>query len=102
VLTDRETDRPPDEELLALRQLVAEAGAEWNQIRADDPAQAIVDFAMQRHITQIVVGSSARSRWQELLGGGSTVRRVARLAAPAAIDVHIVAPGEEAHVSSPA
>jgi two-component system sensor histidine kinase KdpD len=60
-------------------------------LRSDDPAQALIDFARTRHVTQIVVGSSARSRWQELLGGGSIIRRISRLAAPAAIDVHIIA-----------
>ena len=38
-----------------------------------------------------MVGSSHRSRWQELTGGGSIVRKLARLAATAAIDVHIIA-----------
>ena len=33
----------------------------------------------------------AGARWQELLGGGSIVRKIARLAAPACIDVHIIA-----------
>ena len=94
VLSGRDAGRPPDERMLALRRAVTDAGAEWNQVRGDDPAQAIVDFAALRHVTQIVVGSSARSRLRELLGGGSTVWRITRLAAPAAIDVHIVAPGD--------
>ena len=46
-------------------------------------------------MTQIVVGSSQRSRWQELMGGGSIVRKISRLAAPAAIDVHIIARRDE-------
>jgi len=38
-----------------------------------------------------VLGSSQRSRWRELLSGGSTVTRVSRLATRAGIDIHIVA-----------
>ena len=88
--------RSPDDQLIALRQLAADVGAEWSEIRSDDPAQALIDFARKHHVTQIVVGSSHRSRWQELMGGGSIVRKIARLAAPAAIDVHIIARRGEA------
>jgi two-component system sensor histidine kinase KdpD len=83
--------RTEDGRLAGLRQAVADVGGEWYEVRGDDPAQAIVHFAREHHITQIVVGSSARSRWQELIGGGSIVRRISRLAGSAAIDVHIIA-----------
>jgi two-component system sensor histidine kinase KdpD len=91
VSTSRGRDRAPDDQLVALQQLSADVGAVWNQVRGDDPAEALFDFARRRHVTQIVVGSSGRSRWQEMLGGGSTVRKISRLAASAAIDVHIIA-----------
>jgi two-component system sensor histidine kinase KdpD len=91
VRAGREAGRSPDDQLVALRQAVADVGAEWNEVRGDDPAQALYEFARRRHVTQIVIGSSQRSRWRELLGGGSLVRKVSRLAAPAAIDVHIIA-----------
>jgi two-component system sensor histidine kinase KdpD len=91
VRAPREVSRFPDDQLIALRQSVADVGAEWNEIRGDDPAQALYDFARRRHVTQIVIGSSERSRWKELIGGGSIVWKVSRLAAPAAIDVHIIA-----------
>jgi two-component system sensor histidine kinase KdpD len=80
-----------DEQLAVLRQLSVDVGAHWNEIQADDPAQALIDFARQNQITQIVVGSSARSRWDELKSGGSIVRKISRLAAEAGIDVHIIA-----------
>jgi K+-sensing histidine kinase KdpD len=48
-------------------------------------------IANERQVTQMVVGPSRRSRWQEFLGGGSTVRRLARLAGAAGIDLHIIA-----------
>jgi two-component system sensor histidine kinase KdpD len=91
VLAPRRAGQFPDDQLIALRQVTADVGAEWNEVRSDDPAQALIDFARSRHFTQIVVGSSGRSRFQELLGGGSIVRKIARLSAPAAIDVHIIA-----------
>lgn len=91
VLSGRGSGQFPDNQLIALRQLVADVGAEWTEVRRDDPAQALIDFARTHHVTQIVVGSSGRSRWQELMGGGSIVRKIARLAATASIDVHIIA-----------
>jgi two-component system sensor histidine kinase KdpD len=91
VRVGRDAGRFPDDQLIALRQSVADVGAEWNEIRGDDPAQALYEFARRRHITQIVIGSSRRSRWRELMGGGSIVWKVSRLATPAAIDVHIIA-----------
>jgi two-component system sensor histidine kinase KdpD len=101
VVVAKSADRPEDARLVVLRQAVADVGAEWNEVRGDDPAQAIVDFARQHHVTQIVVGSSARSRWQELIGGGSIVRRISRLAAPAAIDVHIIARRDDTFEARP-
>jgi two-component system, OmpR family, sensor histidine kinase KdpD len=91
VLTGRATRRHSDDRLDALRALATDVGAEWHEVRGDDPARALIEFARQRHVTQVVVGSSGRSRWQELMGGGSTVRKIARLAATADVDVHIIA-----------
>jgi two-component system, OmpR family, sensor histidine kinase KdpD len=91
IVTHDKRRRSPSDQLIVLRQLAADVGAEWNEIRADDPAQALIDFARARQITQIVVGSSGRSRRQEWMGGGSFVRKVSRLAAEASIDVHIIA-----------
>jgi two-component system, OmpR family, sensor histidine kinase KdpD len=85
------TPRSHDKQLAVLRQLATDVGADWTEIQGDDPAQAIIDFARSKQITQIVVGSSSRSRWQELKGGGSIVRKISRLAADAGIDVHIIA-----------
>jgi two-component system sensor histidine kinase KdpD len=89
VMSDR--GRSDEERLRKLRQLCVDVGADWTEIQADDPAAAIVGYAKQHQITQIVIGSSQRGRLQELLGGGSTVRKVSRSAAEAGIDVHIIA-----------
>ena len=37
--------RTRDEQLKLLRQLTTDVGAHWHEIQADDPAQAIIDFA---------------------------------------------------------
>jgi two-component system sensor histidine kinase KdpD len=74
-----------------LRRVTSDVGAKWTELQADDPAQALMDLARRLHVTQIVVGSSQRSRWQELRGGGSIVRKISQLAAEAGIDVHIIA-----------
>jgi two-component system sensor histidine kinase KdpD len=89
-----------DEAALALlRQLCVDVGADWTELEADDPAQAIVDYAKRQQITQIIIGSSQRGRFQELMGGGSTVRKVSRSAAEAGIDVHIIARRDVGDVS---
>ena len=80
-----------DEEMGPLRDLAADLGARWHDVRADDPVRAIARFARQRQVTQIVIGSSQRSRWQQLTGGGSNVARVLREVAPLGIDVHVIA-----------
>ncbi len=74
-----------------LRQLAADVGAHWYQVEGDDPTRAIVAFAQQHQITQIVIGSSQRSRWQQVTGGGSRVTRVIREAGALGIDVHVIA-----------
>jgi two-component system, OmpR family, sensor histidine kinase KdpD len=80
-------DRGP---LDALRVLADQLDARWSLIRADDPVTAIMELARQLNITQIVIGPSHRSRWQEFFDGGSTVRRLTRLAGAAGVDVHII------------
>jgi two-component system, OmpR family, sensor histidine kinase KdpD len=75
----------------SLRELTADVGARWHQIRDDDPARAIARFARQRQITQIVIGYSKPSRWQQLTGGGSDVTRIIREAGAVGIDVHVIA-----------
>jgi two-component system sensor histidine kinase KdpD len=82
-------------DLAQLRQVASDVGASWHQLHDEDLVGALIEFARGQHVTQIVVGASQRSRWQELISGGSTVQRVSRRAAQAGIDVHIVAPHEE-------
>jgi len=79
-------DRSIDE----LRELAADLGARWHEIEDDDPARAIVSFAQQHQITQIVIGSIQHS-WWHIPGGGPIVRRVIEEAGAFGIDVHVSA-----------
>jgi two-component system sensor histidine kinase KdpD len=91
IVSTENANRSDDQQLALLKQLTTDVGAHWNEVKADDPAEALFEFASTHQITQIVVGSSGRSRWQELKSGGSIVRKITQLAAPAGIDVHIIA-----------
>jgi len=82
-----------------LEELTADLGARWHEMQGHDAARALIGFAREHQITQLVIGSSKRSRWQELTGGGSIVRRVIGEAGAVGIDVHVIArrelpPGE--------
>ena len=72
-----------------LRELTADLGARWTELQQDDPAGAIVDFARQHEITQILIGSIHRSWWQAGVGG-PIVRRVIEEASASGIDVLII------------
>jgi two-component system sensor histidine kinase KdpD len=76
--------------LESMRLLAEAVGADWHELEADDPAQAIVAFASEHQITQVVLGSSRRTRWEELKRG-SVVQRVLKFAADAGLDVHVIA-----------
>jgi two-component system, OmpR family, sensor histidine kinase KdpD len=75
----------------SLRELTADIGARWHEITDDDPARTIARFARQHQITQIVIGYSKPSRWQQLTGGGSDLTRIVREAGAVGIDVHVIA-----------
>ena len=91
VIADDGSQREDRQAIDRLRELASDVGARWHELRDDDPAQAIARFARQHQITQIVIGSSRRSRWQQLTGGGSNVQRVIREARAFGIDVHVIA-----------
>jgi two-component system, OmpR family, sensor histidine kinase KdpD len=92
-VTATDATRPGDRAAAEkLRELASDVGARWHEIEDDDPARAIARFARQHQITQIVIGASQRSRWQQLTGGGSKLVRVIREAGAYGIDVHVIAP----------
>jgi two-component system sensor histidine kinase KdpD len=69
------------------RHLLEELGGEYRKVTSNDVAAALVELARSENATQIVLGASNRSRWQELFGG-SVINRVVRLSGP--IDVHVI------------
>jgi two-component system sensor histidine kinase KdpD len=73
-----------------LRTLAADLGARWHEIDDDDPARALVSFAREHQITQIVIGSMQGS-WWHIAGGGPVLRRVIHEAGAFGIDVHVIA-----------
>jgi two-component system sensor histidine kinase KdpD len=82
-------ERGPDPEWLGqVQRLVQDLGGEFQVLEAEDPVSGVLSFAYQQHVTQILVGESLRSRWQELVRG-SFVNRLIRKASH--IDVHVLA-----------
>ena len=79
-------DRPIDE----LRALAADLGARWHELDDDDPARALVSFAREHQVTQIVIGSIQNS-WWHIVGGGPVLRRVIHEAGAFGIDVLVTA-----------
>jgi len=81
---------PSSEDLATVRKLVEDVGGSWHEVPGDDPARAVVQFAVEHQVTQIVVGATRRSRFEEW-NRGSIVRKVLRFAAETGIDVHVIA-----------
>ena len=75
----------------AIKQLAEDLGATWHEITSDDPAPALVKFAKENQITQIVLGASRRSRWERVVSRASVVQRVLRFAGQSGVDVHVIA-----------
>jgi two-component system sensor histidine kinase KdpD len=91
-ITDPEAKPAKDKTLFeSLRTLASDLGAHWYELVNTDPAEAITSFAKEHQITQIVLGSSQKSRFQELFGGGEIVRKVIRRASDMGIDIHVIA-----------
>ncbi len=88
------SDAPDGRSIGKLQELTADVGGRWHQIEDDDPARAIARFAREHQITQIVIGPSKRSRWQQIVSGGSTVTRILKEAGSVGIDVHVIARGD--------
>jgi two-component system sensor histidine kinase KdpD len=88
-----DTGLPGDRQSIdGLRQLTADLGARWHEIQDDDPALAIVGFAQQHQITQIVIGSMLRN-WWHITDGGPILRRVIHEAGASGIDVLVISRG---------
>jgi two-component system sensor histidine kinase KdpD len=73
--------------LIAVHELVEQVGGRFEEIVGRRVPEAILDFARAEGVTQVVLGASERSRWQEFLRG-SVVFEVIRSSGP--IDVHVI------------
>ena len=83
---------PPPGALERHHALLEDLGGAYHEIVGADPSLALVDFARAERATQLVMGSSRRSRWSHLLRG-SVINRVVR--ASGDIDVHIISTRSE-------
>lgn len=77
-----------DEGVAAHRQLLADLGGSYHEVVGDDAAEQVVGFARAENATQIVLGTSRRTRFDELLHG-SVINRAIKAAHD--IDVHVIA-----------
>ena len=89
-----------DRSIDGLRALAADLGAHWREIDDDDPARALVSFAREHQVTQIVIGST-QSSWWPVVGGGPVLRRVIHAAGTFGIDVLVIAHRELAPDAAP-
>ena len=86
----RPTDGLTDDTSLALAaqiQLLQSLGGRYHEVVGDDVASSLIAFAKGENATQLVLGATRRSRFQELMGG-SPVARVVRKAGD--IDIHVI------------
>jgi two-component system sensor histidine kinase KdpD len=89
---------PPPGSLEKHRVLLDDLGGSYHEVVGADPSLALVDFARAERATQLVMGSSQRSRRSHLLRG-SVINRVVR--ASGDIDVHIISTRHDESASSP-
>ncbi|MGB8792237.1 MAG: DUF4118 domain-containing protein, partial [Mycobacterium sp.] len=76
-------------EMGKVRELAASLGATVHIVVGDDVPTALLDFARETNATQLVLGSSRRSRWARVFGegiGAATINDSGK------IDVHLVTP----------
>lgn len=78
---------PATDLLVERRRLLERLGGEFHELIGSDVARTLTDFARIENCTQLVLGASLRSRWQELVRG-SVINRVLRQSG--AIDVHVI------------
>jgi two-component system sensor histidine kinase KdpD len=74
-------------EMGKVRELAASIGATVHTVVGDDVSTALLDFARETNATQLVIGSSRRSRWASMFSEGIGA---ATIKASGKIDVHMV------------
>ncbi|MGE3577605.1 MAG: universal stress protein, partial [Vicinamibacterales bacterium] len=79
--------RPADRDALQRNITIAEElGATVVRVRADRPADGLIAFAKREGITHVIIGQTARTRWEILLKG-STLNRFLEEVRDAAVQV---------------
>ncbi len=74
-----------------VRDLTASLGATLHTVVGDDVATALLDFAREMNATQLVLGTSRRSRWARMFEEGIGAKTVQH---SGKIDVHMVTHGQ--------
>ncbi len=77
-----------------VRELATNLGATLHTVVGEDVPSALLDFAREMNATQLVLGTSRRSRWARIFDegiGAATVQHSGK------IDVHMVTHGETTH-----
>jgi two-component system sensor histidine kinase KdpD len=87
VHSDEGLSAPPADLVERHRLLLEDLGGEFHEVAGADVAAALVEFAHAENATQLILGSSERTRWDELVRG-SVINKVIRLSG--AIDVHVI------------
>jgi two-component system, OmpR family, sensor histidine kinase KdpD len=87
VITDEGLAGPAPGLVAEHHKLLEEMGGEYHEVAGSDVGAALVEFARAANATQLIMGSSQRSRWAELTRG-SVINRVVRRSGP--IDVHVI------------
>ena len=77
-----------DNRVAGHRQLLVDLGGRYYEVVGDDPAEQLVAFARAENATQLVLGTTTRTRFDELIHG-SIINHAVK--ASPDIDVHIVA-----------
>lgn len=83
--------RVSEPRMAAIRKLAAGLKASLHTVVGDDVPKALIDFARNMNATQLVIGTSRRSRWARIFDEGIGAGVVQ---ASGAIDVHIVTHSE--------
>ena len=87
-LIDAEAQR----HLLANVEKARELGAEVIHLKAEDPVEALLDFARSHGVGQIVIGRSRSPWWKQILGRSQALRLIREAAG---FDVLIASLDEE-------
>jgi two-component system sensor histidine kinase KdpD len=85
-------DSEAQRHLLQNLEMARELGAQIVRLKADDPVNALLDFARSHNVGSLVVGRSTQPRWRRLLGRTPVQRLVEQAEG---LDLYIVSFEEE-------